>query len=115
MHELSLMNSILDIAQEHAQREQARSIRTIALRVGALSGVDPQALEFAFEAARIGTMAQEARLEVEYVPLVAYCQPCDQEFGVDSPFAIALCPFCGEPTAVLRQGEELEVKYLEVL
>jgi len=115
MHELSLMQAVLEIAQESARREGARAIKTIGLRVGALSGVQKEALEFAFEAARADTLAAGARLEVEWVPLVAFCQGCGAEFEVDNPFGIALCPLCGEPVAALTSGEELQVTYLDVV
>jgi Zn finger protein HypA/HybF involved in hydrogenase expression len=51
---------------------------------------------------------------VQWVPLVAYCEACAKEFEVASPFGIALCPGCHQPTATLEQGLELEVDYLEV-
>lgn len=114
MHELGLMQSILDIAEEYARREGASSIRKIGLRVGAMSGVEAAALEFAFEAAKPGTPAQQARLEVDWVALVAFCPDCRVEFEVDNPFGIALCPACQQAVAASRQGTELEVSYLEV-
>jgi hydrogenase nickel incorporation protein HypA/HybF len=114
MHELGLMQSILDIAEEYARREGASSIREIGLRVGALSGVEPAALEFAFEAARPGTLAQQARLKIDWVPLEAFCPDCGVEFAVDNPFGIALCPSCQQAVAASSRGTELEVSYLEV-
>jgi len=115
VHELGLMQSVLEIAEGYARREGARAIREIGLRVGALSGVEPAALEFAFEAAKQGTLAEQARLAVQWVPLVAFCEACTVEFAVDSPFGIALCPLCDEPAAALKRGQELEVEYLEVV
>ena len=50
----------------------------IRLRIGALSGVVPEALEFAFEALRPGTLAEKAELAIESVPgavLVRRLQP----------------------------------------
>jgi len=114
VHELGLMQSILEIAEEYARREGAQTIREIGLKVGALSGVEVAALEFAFEAAKQGTMAEKARLVVQWIPVVAFCEECNLKFEVDSPFAIALCPVCTEATATLEQGQELQVDYLEV-
>jgi hydrogenase nickel incorporation protein HypA/HybF len=113
VHELSIAQSIIDIAEDYAQQEGARAVRMIGLRVGALSGVVPEALEFAFSVAKMGTLAQGAGLEVEHVSLVGYCAACDREFETDGPFA--LCPACGEPSAEIRRGEELDVLYLEVV
>ncbi len=115
MHEVGIARTILDIAEDYAQREGATCIKTVALRVGALSGVVPEALEFAFEVAKLGTLAADARLEVDYLPIIAYCEACALEFEVKDTFGIAQCPLCTEPTASLRQGQELDLSYLEVI
>jgi hydrogenase nickel incorporation protein HypA/HybF len=115
MHELSLVTNILEIAEEYARREGASAIRAVSLRVGAMSGVEPEALEFAFSLARQGTLAQDARLEVEYVPLRASCAACNLEFDAEDRFGIAVCPSCHQPSASFTRGEELEVCSLEVV
>jgi hydrogenase nickel incorporation protein HypA/HybF len=115
MHELSLVTNILEIAEDYAHREGASAIRAVSLRVGAMSGVEPSALEFAFSLAKQGTLAQDARLEVEYVPLRAVCKACSLEFEVTDRFGIAVCPSCGQPSASFTRGEELEVRSLEVV
>ncbi len=115
MHELSLVSNILEIAETSAIHEGASAICTIALRVGAYSSVDVGALEYAFEAAKHGTMAQNARLELEVVSVRAFCETCKLEFELDQPFGIALCPKCQQPSAAIGRGEELEVRWLEVV
>ncbi len=115
MHELGLMRSILEIAEAHARAEGAEAIHEIGLKVGALSGVDRSALEFAFEAVKQGTLAEQGRLVVQWVPLQAFCEACGLEFEVSSPFGIALCPVCQQVAARYTHGQELEVDYLEVM
>ena len=114
MHEIGLVVSMLRMAEESAREDGASRIHAIHLEVGALAGVVPEALEFAFTAACQGTMAEEARLEVTYLPAVAYCHACGAEFDIDNRFGIALCPQCETPSADLRQGRELNVTHLEV-
>jgi hydrogenase nickel incorporation protein HypA/HybF len=65
MHEAGLMQSALELAGGHARRAGAVAIRRVVLRVGALSGVEPDALRFAFEALAPGTPAAGATLELE--------------------------------------------------
>ena len=115
MHELSLVSNILEIAEACAIREGASAIRVVSLRVGANSGVKPEALEFAFEVARLGTLAQDARLEVEFVPLRACCKSCALEFEVSDRYGIAVCPSCHHRVSSFVRGEELEVRSLEVV
>jgi len=114
MHEFSLVMSMLDLAEKAARADGARRISAIHLEIGALAGVVPEALEFAFEGARVGTMAEHARLEVTYLPAIAYCATCQSEFELDNRFGIAVCPSCDTPSADLRQGRELQLAHLEV-
>jgi hydrogenase nickel incorporation protein HypA/HybF len=114
MHEFSLVVRMLDLAEEAARAQGARRIDAIHLEVGALAGVVPEALEFAFGGARQGTMAEDARLEVAYLPAIAYCATCEGTFELDNRFGIAVCPTCDGPSADLRQGRELHLTHLEV-
>ncbi len=114
MHEFGLVISMIDLAEEAARKEGADVIEAIHVEIGALSGVVPEALEFAFGGARAGTMAATARLEVTYIPAIAYCATCQSEFELDNRFGIAMCPTCDTPSADLRQGREMHVSHLEV-
>lgn len=115
MHELSLMESMLELAEDAARQEGARGIEAIHLDIGALAGVVPEALEFAFAGLKEGTLAEQAALKVRYLPAVAHCEPCGLEFELDNDFGVALCPACETPTATLRQGRELRLSHLEVV
>lgn len=114
MHEFGLVVSMLDLAEEAARKDGASRIEAIHVEIGALSGVVPEALEFAFGGAREGTMAANARLEVTYLPAIAYCAVCRSEFELDNRYGIAMCPSCETPSADLRQGREMHVSHLEV-
>lgn len=114
MHEFGLAVSMLEIAEAAARADGAERIDKIHLEIGALAGVVPEALDFAFLGAREGTMAAEAELAVTYLPAIAYCATCEREFELDNRFGIALCPSCDTPSADLRQGREMHVSHLEV-
>jgi hydrogenase nickel incorporation protein HypA/HybF len=112
MHEVGVMQSALEIALEQAGRQGAGRIDCIALRVGMLSGVVPEALEFAFDVVARGTIAEGGRLVVERVPIRCVCAGCGAEFPADD--LIFDCPHCRRPGARVRHGRELELAYLEV-
>ncbi|MFM7152096.1 MAG: hydrogenase maturation nickel metallochaperone HypA [Gemmataceae bacterium] len=113
MHEVSLMENALELAKDHAMAQQATRIHRIHLRVGRLSGVVADALRFAFEGLKPGTLAEDAILEVEEVEVVCLCQSCQIEFP--SADWIHQCPGCGESREVtILQGTELELVSLEV-
>lgn len=111
MHEASIMQTALEEAERHARERGCTAIHLVRLRVGALSGVVPDALEFAFEALKAGTMAAGGRLEIETVPARAFCRACQREFTLED--VVFPCPTCGGWDNELRQGRELELARLE--
>lgn len=112
MHEVSLMQSAIDIAVAHTQAQGASKIHRIELSVGELSGVVPEALAFAFDVVSAGTLAQGAKLSLKTVPAECYCPHCQQVFSPTS--WIYDCPECHHVSAHIRQGTSLEVASLEV-
>ena len=112
MHELSIMQSALNVALEQALQAGASRVHEIRLRIGALSGVVPDALEFAFAALAPGTSAEGARLVIERVPARFWCAACSREFESEDLFAD--CPDCHTPSGELRAGREMEVASLEI-
>lgn len=112
MHEVGLMQNLLDSILDQAGRQQFRRIHRVTLRVGDLSGVVPEALQLAFEVVTRGTIAESASLEVEQVAVVCRCRTCEREFR--PPDVIYQCPHCGQLSAEVRQGRELELESLEV-
>jgi hydrogenase nickel incorporation protein HypA/HybF len=112
MHELAIMDSALNMALEQAEKAGALRVHVIRLRIGALSGVVPDALRFAFEALAPGTMAQGATLDIENVPARFWCTSCNREFQSDDFFAE--CPGCQRPSGELRGGREMELASMEI-
>lgn len=112
MHEVSVMQSALQVALEQAGREGAARIHRVGLRIGALSGVVPEAIEFAFDLVVRGTIAEGADLELEAVPVSCSCKGCGLEFHPDE--LCFECPRCLRPDASLLRGRELELAFLEV-
>jgi len=106
------MENVFEIAFAHLRQQKATRIHRLRLRIGALSGVVPEALQFAFDAMKENTPAAEAALDVEYVPVRFFCKTCSLEFG--GADVAELCPKCGSPNADVRQGRELDVVSLDV-
>ncbi len=106
------MQSALNLALNQARQAGANRVHAIRLRIGALSGVVPDALEFAFEAMTPGTLAEGAQLAVEHVPARFWCAECAREFQSDDMFAE--CPECHRPSGELRAGREMELASLEI-
>lgn len=112
MHELSLTQNLIDIAEEHARREGATVISSLTLEIGALSGVIPEAVEFAFEACTKGTLAEGARLEILQIPAIGRCMECDEECALES--LTDACPECGSYALEVLTGQEMTLTEMEV-
>ena len=113
MHEIGIMESALDAVAAQARDHGAVLVHRIVLRVGALSGVEKDALRLAFDAVARGTPAAGAELLIETVPARGRCPECDLEFDVESDFVFT-CPKCGRVSGELVQGRELELASIEM-
>ena len=112
MHEVGIMQATLELAEQQAKASGATVIHKLRVRVGALSGVVPEALEQAFEVLRQGTLAERGELEIETVAATCWCGRCQQEFP--APDYFYTCPRCGELSGELRRGRELQLVSLEI-
>jgi hydrogenase nickel incorporation protein HypA/HybF len=112
MHELSIAMSIVDLAQEEAERRNVH-IEAVHLELGALSGVVKEALLFSFEIACDGTPLQGSRLVVKDVPIEVFCPACNMPKTLAS-MQWFCCPDCGTPTFAVIHGKELVITALEV-
>jgi hydrogenase nickel incorporation protein HypA/HybF len=113
MHELSIALSIVEVAQEEADRRGGVQVNAIHLRLGPLAGVVKEALLSSYGLASEGTPLAGSRLVIEEVPIVAYCPKCRAQRVLSSMQGFC-CPSCHTPTAEVLQGKELEVVALEI-
>ncbi|OGH01153.1 MAG: hydrogenase maturation nickel metallochaperone HypA [Candidatus Lambdaproteobacteria bacterium RIFOXYD1_FULL_56_27] len=112
MHELSIIQGVLQDCCTRARQEGAAAITRIELVVGERSGVSVSSLEFAFEAARLGSLAQEASLVIEARPALARCLECQAPFAPQEGIFLE-CPQCGGPGELVA-GRELLVSSMEI-
>lgn len=113
MHELSIAYNLVDIAEQAAIEAGINSVSAVHLRLGVLSGVEKDALLFAYDIAVKDTLLEGSCLEIEQVPILVYCANCNAE-TILPDMQYFLCPNCNEPVSEVRQGKELELSYLEV-
>jgi hydrogenase nickel incorporation protein HypA/HybF len=109
MHELAIAESILAIVERHAA---GRKVVEVEVTVGHLRQVVPSALEFAFELAAAGTVAEGATLVLDTIPAAGRCRAC-REHSTFAAFPLA-CAACGGWDIEVTQGQELQVEALEL-
>lgn len=112
MHEMSIVSGVLDAVIPSAKQAGASSILSITLRIGDMTEVVDEALEFAFDALSEGTLAAGATLAVHKVHPKSLCFECGCEFDHDRFHRS--CPQCGSYQTRLTQGKELEIESIEV-
>jgi hydrogenase nickel incorporation protein HypA/HybF len=110
MHELSIVEEIIATVQDEMARRDCTRIEEINVRIGALSGLDPEALAFSFEAATADSPFSDTKLTIERTAARGKCRQCDMEFSIND--LVFLCPFCSSQDIEIIQGEELHVQYL---
>ncbi len=112
MHELSIAQSILDaVATETARRPGSRALK-VGVRIGPLSGVDPDSLSFCFDALVKGSELEPLVLDIDRRERVQRCSRCSATFAVKA-YELT-CPQCGEFQTDCVGGDELELSYVEL-
>ena len=105
MHELSLCDDLLSQVVAIAVKNNAQSVESITVQIGALSGVEPMLLDSAFTMIKVGTVAEHARLIMQTEPVIVLCRTC----GARSEVAAnrLLCNACQSHETTLVSGDEL--------
>lgn len=114
MHELSITQSIVDIAVKNCIDNGYRLIKKIYISIGAASGVMPDSLYFAFDIIKKDTIAENAELCINLIPIRGVCKQCSKEFNSHSGTYIFNCPLCNSEAITVTGGFELELSDIEV-
>ncbi len=114
MHELAVCQSLLSEVERVASAHGATGVSRVGIAMGPLSGVEAPLLDRAFSIARIGTLAGEAELEIEEMPIIVWCAACGTATTPASPIAL-LCAQCGTWQVDVRSGDELILRQVELV
>ena len=108
MHELTLAMNVVEIAEEEVRKSNAKIVNEI----GTLSGVIPEAMEFAMTEAVKNTVLHNSKITYRIIPAKAKCMKCSTEFVVEDFYNS--CPKCSSFENEILQGRELKVRSLVV-
>ncbi len=112
MHEMSIATSVLDAARKEAERRPGSRVIKVGVRIGEWSGVDPDSLQFCFDALLAGAEPHPPALDIEFRPRQNQCVVCGTVFALKD-YEIQ-CPACGAETTEPVSGDELELAYVEL-
>ena len=114
MHELSVTQSILEIALDYANRNQATKIIEIHLQIGEVTDFDDEWIQRYFDFVSKGTIAEGAKLRITRIPAQLQCQTCSFIFPLDRSTWNSQCPSCQSKVTQLISGREFRIEALEV-
>jgi hydrogenase nickel incorporation protein HypA/HybF len=109
MHELRIATEIIDVVRDEMTRRHLNRVTEVYLNLGALTGVDPEALAFGFEAATADTPLSGAALKINRIPVGGKCRTCRSDFELNE--YVFVCPKCGSSDLEIFRGEELDIAY----
>lgn len=112
MHELAICQALMNQVESIAAERNARSVVSIVVGMGPLSGVEAQLLKHAYPVASAGTIAEGARLVVENLPVRIKCSQCGHES--DALPNKLVCKACGDWRTTLISGDELILMRVEL-
>ena len=112
MHELAICQALIVQVEGLAEERQAAWVSDVFIAVGRLSGVESALLQNAFPIAAAGTVANDATLHIEDLPVKVHCASCDVESEVEANRL--LCSQCGDWRTKLVSGDELLLVSVEL-
>ncbi|WP_158253713.1 hydrogenase maturation nickel metallochaperone HypA/HybF [Chromobacterium alticapitis] len=107
MHELTLAENVIAIAEAAARRAGARRVTRVRLALGLLAHVETDTLLYCCRLAARDTLAADAEFQAERRPAQAHCGDCGRQAELAA--LPARCPGCGGENLDLRGGEEMKV------
>ena len=112
MHELAIVEGILGAVIPQVEKYGGGQIVSIKLKLGEMAGIIPSCVEEYFGLMAKGTIAEGARLDMEFIPVAIRCNECGYEGGVERHKYI--CPDCGSVNFRITAGREYFVDSVEV-
>ena len=112
MHELAICQSLMDQVEGIAVERNAQCVTSIVIAMGPLSGVEAQLLKNAYPIASAVTIAEDAELIIEYLPVKVKCTQCGSES--DALPNKLICKQCGDWRTTLVSGDEMMLMSVEL-
>ena len=109
MHEYSLVRAMVDRVEQEARARNATAISRLAVRIGAMSGVEPELFASAFTLCREGILAG-AELQIRRSEAAWACPKCTVAIPAG---AVLRCRVCDAP-AKLISGDEILLEQIEM-
>jgi len=112
MHEYSIVQSLLDQCEENAKANDSTKVTKVTVKIGVMSGVEPDLLKVAFDTFKEGTMCEDCEYIQKIQPIVISCYKCKKESTLEKNEYC--CPHCQSVKLDVIDGEDLMLMQLEL-
>ena len=109
---MSIVESIIELAESEALKNNAKVISKLELDIGKVSGIEIKALNFAFNSIKHETMLKNAVIKINILKAKSKCEDCSFEYDVEDVYS--LCPKCNSYKTNIIQGKEMKVKSISI-
>lgn len=113
MHEMSYIMRLAKMAIDTATSNNAKSVESISIQVGEMTGLIPEYLKRYYPKAVQGTILEGSMLQIEYLPVLVRCRNCSCEYHPDRSNEY-LCPSCHGSGSDLLKGREFLIKNIVI-
>ena len=111
MHEYSIVQSLLESCEEHARQNEALKVTKVVVKIGVLSGVEPELLQTAFDTFKEQTVCNDVQFIINVQQIEILCNKCNSSSTLQkNEFA---CPKCESVDLKVTDGEDMYLMSLE--
>ncbi len=113
MHELGLVNYVVKQVTKIAEENQVKKICSVTLEFGEVSGIVTSYLyDYWNWYTKKFPLFDGAKLLCETIPAITWCDDCKKTYPTVQYGKT--CPHCGSGNTWLQQGNEMNIKQIEV-
>lgn len=112
MHEYSIVQSLLDSCEENARANKAKKVTKVVVKIGVMSGVEPDLLKTAFDTFKEKTVCEDAEFVLNMQKVVVKCNDCEEESTLEK--LEYTCPACEGTDLQVIDGEHMYLMQLEL-
>ena len=112
MHEYSIVQSLLESCEEHARENEATRVKKVVVKIGALSGVEVDLLQTAFDTFKEKTICDGCDFIINYQKVIIECLDCKAQSTLEKNEFI--CPKCESYSTKVIDGEDMYLMSLEM-
>lgn len=111
MHEIRIAKDLSEIVLDVARQGKLSRVTKVNISFGQMIQIVPDIFDFAFREAVRDTIAMDAAIDIEILPVRMKCKNCEKEFSINENSYS--CTNCGSTDLDIIQGKELFIKSIE--